>query len=143
MVHCSLYNDVMKSPFVLEDGELNWKAITISLSVFFVLALVGDVVLWYSINKQDSAVATLNDIIAAQPPAPQTDEEKVALLESLSAARKAAEAEVRSKQPVQGVFSTTSAVERAMEPLVGSEPSAEDIQAKIQLMERLKNPSNR
>lgn len=73
----------------------HWKLIIGVLSFLFVVAVAADVALWYSLNnKSNTAVETLNDIIARQPPAPKTDVDKIKLLDSLASAHAAAVAQV-------------------------------------------------
>lgn len=128
----------MDSPSNATGIWKHWKLITGGLSVLFVAAVAVDVVLWYSLNKDNSAVQTLNDIIASQPPAPQTDEDKIALLEKMSAAHKEAVAQIQAEDP-KGAKSIPTASMPTPVPAGETAPSQTDpvVQAKIQLMDSM------
>ena len=126
----------------------NWKLITIALSFLFLAAVSADVVLWYSLQKKDTAAQTLNDLIASQPPAPKTDEEKTALLDNLAAAHKAVVAQIsaqnQAKSGTETASPTTIPVEHTVPPSSNTSagqttPSSEDsaVQAKIKLLDSL------
>lgn len=87
----------------------HWKIIIGALTFFFLVAVLADVVLWYSLQKTNTAAETLNDIIASQPPAPKTDEDKTKLLDSLAAAHKAAAAQVEAQARANGTGKTDAA----------------------------------
>lgn len=111
-----------------------------ALVLFFLAAVSADVVLWYSLQKKDIAVQTLNDIIASQPPAPKTDAEKTALLDKLAQAHKEAVAQVEAEMGAKAVRSMPPVLQAT--PVSGSQqvPSPTDpvVQAKIQLLDSMR-----
>ncbi|MBI5004412.1 hypothetical protein HZC00_04960 [Candidatus Kaiserbacteria bacterium] len=126
----------------------HWKLITSGLSVLFVIAVGVDILLWFSLNKDRAGVQTLNEIIANQPPAPKTDEDKTALLDELAAAHKAAVAQVTAQGQAKSSTGTASPapvpVQHTVPPPSNTSagqttPSSEDsaVQAKIKLLDSL------
>lgn len=128
----------MDSPSNATGIWKHWKLITGGLSVLFVAAVAVDVVLWYSLSKDNTAAQTLNDIIASQPPAPQTDEEKTALLDRMSAAHREAVAQIEAENP-KGAKQIPAAAMPTPVPAGETAPSENDpvVQAKIQLMDSM------
>ncbi|MBM3261284.1 hypothetical protein FJY93_02595 [Candidatus Kaiserbacteria bacterium] len=115
-----------------ESMWTNWKLITIVLSFLFLAAVSADVVLWYSLQKKDIAAQTLNDLIASQPPAPKTDEEKTALLDNLAAAHRAVVAQIEENSgKVQKTVVTA--------PDGSQVPTAVETEAKLKLLDSLRN----
>lgn len=114
----------------------HWKLITSGLSILFILAVAADVVLWYSLNKNKTAAQTLNDIIASQPPAPKTDQDKIALLEGLAAAHKEAVAQIEAEHP-RGVLPDASLPTPVPAGEIAPSPSDPVVQAKIRLLESM------
>jgi len=99
--------------------------------------VTADIVLWYSLQKRSAAAQTLNDLIASQPPAPKTNDEKTMLLDGLATAHREAVAQVEAENPkkqVPDIYSPTSI------PVGADAPAPEDpvVQAKIKLLESLK-----
>jgi len=81
------------------------------LMFLFLIALGFDAVLWYSVQQSHVAKQTLNEIIAAQPKAPKTNEDKASLLDAMAAAHKEAVAVVaaQSKNTTKDVSSSATA----------------------------------
>jgi len=105
----------------------NWKFIAVVLSLFFLVAVIADVVLWYSLQKTDTAAETLNDIVARQPLVPKTPEEKVKLLDAIITAQTEANT-ARSGKTAAGAADTTT-----------PHPATQtEINAKIKLLDSLR-----
>lgn len=69
------------------------------LLVLFFVSVVVDSVLWYTVHKSAVAQKTLNEIIASQPQAPKTDEDKAELLDALAAAHATAVTQAAAQSP--------------------------------------------
>jgi hypothetical protein len=126
----------MDSPSSAAGIWKHWKLITFGLSVLFVTAVAVDVVLWYSLHKSNTAAQTLNDLIASQPPAPKTDEEKTALLDTFAAAHREAIAQLESQDPdrtIPDVYKPTPVPEGQTAP----SPTDPVVQAKLKFMESM------
>lgn len=95
---------------MFDDTSGIWKHSKLILSVLallFIASISADVVLWYSMQKRNTAIESLNEVIANQPPAPKTDEDKTKLLDSLAAAHAAAVAQATA-QPKTKAASTSA-----------------------------------
>jgi hypothetical protein len=123
----------MDSPSSAAGIWKHWKLITAGLSLLFLAAVAIDVVLWYSLHKSNTAAQTLNDLIASQPPAPKTDEEKTALLDNLAAAHRAVVAQIEENSSKTPDSATVTAPDGSVVP------STADAEAKMKLLESLRN----